>query len=142
MNDSEIMAKLLLELRMDAETLGKSIGKQDGDTIRNVLHKRNRLSPKLARMISDKHKVNYKWLMTGDGEVFAAKEKNPLPPPKENNSCLVCEEKERVIKLLENQIAEQTDRIAEQKEVIKYHDKCIEELTRSEAREPGRKNTG
>jgi len=141
MNDSEKMNRLLLELRMDAETLGKSISKRGGDSIRNILNGKYNLSAKLASSIANKHGISYKWLMTGEGEVFAAKEKNPLPAPKENNPCLVCEEKERVIKLLENQIAEQNDRIAEQKEVIKYQEKCIGELTRSDAVRPSRRQT-
>lgn len=69
MKDSERMARLLLELRLDAEQLGKSIGKSDGDTIRNVLNEKNGISSKLARAISSVHGVSYKWLMTGEGEL-------------------------------------------------------------------------
>jgi len=142
MNDPERISKLLLELKIDAQELGKSIGKRGGDIIRNVLKGKNKISYKLASSIANKHGISYKWLMTGEGEVFAAKEKNPMPASKENNPCLVCEEKERVIKLLENQIAEQNDRIAEQKEVIKYQEKSIEELTRLDAVRPSGRHTG
>lgn len=48
-SDAERLAQLLLELRMNAETLGKSLGKNDGDTIRNVLKGKYGLSAKLAR---------------------------------------------------------------------------------------------
>ena len=142
MNPAERIKTVILELQVNnAEELARKI-KIDGDLIRNILKERTKkMSGKVAKAISDTFPISYKWLMVEDGDMYAAKEKNPLPPPKENNSCLVCEEKERVIKLLENQIKEQNDRIAEQKEVIKYQEKCIEELTRLDAVRPSRRQT-
>ena len=52
MDDAERMAQLLLELRMDAAALGKSLGKKDGDTIRNVLNRKNGISARMARAIA------------------------------------------------------------------------------------------
>lgn len=72
-SDAERLAQLLLELRMNAETLGKSLGKNDGDTIRNVLKGKYGLSAKLARAIADKYGVSFTWLRTGEGEMFAKK---------------------------------------------------------------------
>ena len=142
MNPAERIKTVILELQVNnAEELARKI-KIDGDLIRNILKERTKkMSGKVAKAISDTFPISYKWLMVEDGDMYAAKEKHPMPTPKENNQCLVCEEKERIIKLMESQIAEQNDRIAEQKEVIKYQEKCIEELTRLDAVRPSRRQT-
>ena len=145
MDDSERIEKVLLALRMDAEALGKSIGKSDGDTIRNIIKRKYGISPKVAKAIEEKHNISFEWLRVGTGDMFKNSRKS-VQAESDNASSedkeRIINEKERVIKLLEDQIAEQNDRIAEQKEIIKYQDKCIEELTRSDAQEPGEKDTG
>ena len=115
MDDSEKMAKLLLELRMDAEELGKSLGKTGGDIIRNVLNRRNNLSVKLASAIAKRHNVNYKWLMIGDGEMFLnnkEKEEKESNPTKSN--CPDCKTKDFIIEQL--------------KSVVEMQNKTIERL--------------
>lgn len=122
MGEAERMEKVLLELRMDAEALGKSIGRPDGDTIRNVLKGRNGISAKLAQAIHEKHKISFTWLRTGNGEMRES------PKAKESVSaydCNLCNEKERMIKLLETVVEGQN-------QTIKIHEKCIDELCRRE----------
>lgn len=70
MTDAEKMTKLLLELRVDAESLGKTLGRRGGDSIRNILKGKYKISANLARNIAEKHGVSYVWLMTGEGPVF------------------------------------------------------------------------
>jgi transcriptional regulator with XRE-family HTH domain len=124
MDDSGKIERLLLELQMDAQTFGKGIGKRTGDSIRNILNNKYRLSAKLASAIASTYNVSYKWLMTGKGEIFQKEEK--LNETKSDNS--IIEEKERIIKIL-------LDRIEEQSRTIKVHEKCIEELSRREPEE-------
>ncbi len=132
MDDSEKMARLLLELKMDAETLGKSLGKNGGDSIRNVLNRRNNLSSKLAAAIAEKHGISYKWLMTRVGEIFdsgrEAGDAALLNTEQGAYVCAVCKEKERIIKLLQAQIAEQNECILSHVETIKYQKKWIDDL--------------
>jgi len=129
MNDSERMQQLLLGLKMNAETLGKSIGKRKGDVIRNVLNGANGISHKLAYSITQAYpNVSFEWLMTGEGEVFLKEEGEKKSIPRFNN-CPVCQEKERNIGLL-------LDRIEEQKKTIASQEKCIEMLTLLGAKKP------
>lgn len=52
------MTKLLLELRVDAESLGKTLGRRGGDSIRNILKGKYKISANLARNIAEKHGIS------------------------------------------------------------------------------------
>lgn len=119
MNDSERMTRLLLELKMDAEALGKSIGKKKGDTIRNVINKKNNISARLARLIAEKHQVNFKWLMTGEGEIFQGKIEKRTFNTGEPDYLLT--DKDEIIKF-------QRELISQQRELIEKLLKQIEEF--------------
>ena len=120
MTDAEKMTKLLLELKLDAEGLGKTIGRHGGDSIRNVLKGRNNISAKLAKSISDNHGVSYVWLMTGDGPIFdESRDSSGSPVFKPGYSA--ADDKDFIIKQLQ-------DIIAAQKELIKSLLAQIEKL--------------
>lgn len=120
MTDAEKMTKHLLELKLDAEGLGKTIGRHGGDSIRNVLKGRNNISAKLAKSISDNHGVSYVWLMTGEGPIFddpkisieSSGYKPGLTPD---------DDKDFIIKQLQ-------DIITAQKDLIKFLQSQIEKL--------------
>jgi hypothetical protein len=109
---------------MDAETLGKSIGKPDGDTIRNIIKRKYKISPKIAKALEEKHNISFEWLRVGIGDMF----KNSGKPIEIKSDETLLDEKERIIKIL-------LDRIEEQSRTIKVHEKCIEELSRREPEE-------
>jgi len=115
MNDSERMSKLLLELKIDAQELGKSLGKRGGDIIRNVLKEKNNISSKLASSIAKKHGVSYIWLMTGEGEIFLSEEeKRKKASNKSESNCPDCKTKDFIIEQL--------------KSVVEMQNKTIERL--------------
>ena len=123
MDDSERIARLLLELKMDAETLGKSIGKNDGDTIRNVLKGKNNLSAKLASAIAKKHNINYVWLMTGEGEIIKAEKDKGQGSP--DSSGFSLGDKDFVIKQQQELITSQRgliEKLLAQIEKLQIHD--------------------
>jgi uncharacterized protein YjgD (DUF1641 family) len=144
---AERIQKVILEFQLNnAEELARNIN-TDGDLIRNILTGRTKkMSGKVAKAIINKYPVSYFWLMTGDGEMIQTdnerRKSERLDKKSRTTDCSVCEEKERIIKILENQISELNDRIAEQKELIKYQAKYLGDLKSSEAREPDREGTG
>jgi len=113
------MGKLLLELKLDAEGLGKTIGRTGGDAIRNVLKGRNKISAKLAKSISENHGVSYVWLMTGEGPIFDENKSQALPGFEHGGSAE--DDKDFIIRQLQ-------EIVASQKELIKNLLSQIEKL--------------
>jgi len=110
MTDAEKMTKLLLELRMDAESLGKTLGKRGGDSIRNILKGKYKISANLARDIAEKHGISYVWLMTGEGPVFD--DPNILDGPSAYKpSSSSGDDRDFIIRQLQEVIASQKDLI-------------------------------
>lgn len=119
MTDAQKMGKLLLELKLDAEGLGKTIGRTGGDAIRNVLKGRNKISAKLAKSISENHGVSYVWLMTGEGPIFDENKSQAHPGFEHGGSAE--DDKDFIIRQLQ-------EIVASQKELIKNLLSQIEKL--------------
>ena len=103
MEPSERMNKLLLALRMKPLDLARSIGREREDIITNVIKGKNGISRNLVYLITNSHnQVNPEWLFSDKGEMFLSD--ISLPVSKQVNNCLLCQEKERYIKSLEDRI--------------------------------------
>jgi plasmid maintenance system antidote protein VapI len=70
-NSQEILSELLAYLKISANKLASEIGLKANTSIYYVKNGRNNISPDLAKKITNRYpKINYNWLLTGEGEVL------------------------------------------------------------------------
>lgn len=71
MESSDILEELLSYLRISANNLSVEIGLNSNVSIYHIKKGRNKISPKIAKAITDRYKnINYEYLLTGEGDML------------------------------------------------------------------------
>ena len=130
MTEGQRLDKLRISLNKSWNAFAKMLGLAGPATLYLIRDGKREISPELMGRIEQMLKGNPEYIRSGEGEMFLKEDPVNYISLQKGSTELLCQEKERTIRLL-------LERIDEQKKAIEHLEKCVDMLKSGEA--PGKK---